>query len=249
MRFIRRAAERISNRYGQELKSPSTTSREKKESGHGKLDCPPRFTTLATQSDENQHNSGAPAGVPLKCPQCSGAHGVWRCRIFRSSSLRDRLKTVRQHRLCRMCLSEGHSAKQCTRGFTCGKTGCHRDHYLIHSEEGDGKENEGRASSHNVLQGARISSVAGRSVTEPPRNSEPTAVNVNLVTLPTVHNSATASSSRPVTVSTVRAARPRVCFKVVPVRVSGHGSTKEILTHFWTVGPMQLSVLRVSCKS
>ena len=35
--------------------------------------------------------------VPLKCPQCSGPHGVWRCWIFRSSSLRDHLKTVRQH--------------------------------------------------------------------------------------------------------------------------------------------------------
>lgn len=141
--------------------------------------------------------------------------------------------------------------KQCTRGFTCGKAGCHRDHhYLINSEEGDGKENEGRASSRNALQSARSSSVAERSVTEPPSTSEPTAVNVNPVTLPTVRDSATASSSRPVTVSTVRAGRPRVRIKVVPVKISSHGSTKEILTYaFLDSGPMQRSVLRVCYKS
>ena len=94
VRFIKRAAERINNRYGQELKLSSTAEREKKEPGRGKSDCPPRFTTLATRSDDNQHSSATPMRVSLKCPQCSGPHGVWRCRIFRSSSLRDRLKTV-----------------------------------------------------------------------------------------------------------------------------------------------------------
>ena len=43
--------------------------------------------------------------VPLKCPQCSGLHGVWRCWIFRSSSLRDHLKTVRQHSVAWRCIS------------------------------------------------------------------------------------------------------------------------------------------------
>ena len=43
--------------------------------------------------------------VPLKCPQCSGPHGVWRCWIFRSSSLRDHLKTVRQHSVAWRCIS------------------------------------------------------------------------------------------------------------------------------------------------
>ena len=35
--------------------------------------------------------------VPLKCPQCSGLHGVWRCWLFKSSSSRDHLKNVRQN--------------------------------------------------------------------------------------------------------------------------------------------------------
>ena len=227
VRFIKRAAERINNRYGQELKLSSTAEREKKEPGRGKSDCPPRFMTLATRSDDNQHSSATPMRVSLKCPQCSGPHGVWRCRIFRSSSLRDRLKTVRQHRLCRICLSEGHGAKQCTKGFTCGKAGCSRDHhYLIHSD----KEDESRASGRNALPSARSSSVVERSITEPPSTLEPSA-KVNPVTPSTVQESTAAASSHPVTVSTARAGRPRVCFKVVPVKISGSGGTKEILTY------------------
>ena len=122
--IVGRAAEHINNRYGQELKSSSNAEREKKESGIGKTDYPLQVTTPATHCQEDQQGTAVLTRVPLKCPQCSGPHGVWRCRIFRSSSLRDRLKTVRQHQLCRACLSEGHNAKQCPRGFACVRPGC-----------------------------------------------------------------------------------------------------------------------------
>ena len=77
--FIKRAAERINNRYGQELKPFSSTEREKKESVRGKSDYPPRVKSLATVSDETQRSVDMTTRVPLKCPQCSGPHGVWRC--------------------------------------------------------------------------------------------------------------------------------------------------------------------------
>ena len=93
--FIKRAAEHINNKYGQELKPFSSTEREKKESGRGKSDYPPRVTSLATVSDETQQSLDMTTRVPLKCAQCSGPHRVWRCQIFRSSSLQDRVKTVR----------------------------------------------------------------------------------------------------------------------------------------------------------
>ena len=98
--------------------------RESKESGKGKADYRVKVTALATYSEEDQQGIAIPTGVPLKCPQCSGPHRVWSCRMFRSSSLRDRSKTVRQHRLCRACLSQGHNAKQCPRGFPNSKPGC-----------------------------------------------------------------------------------------------------------------------------
>ena len=137
--FVGKASERINNRYGQELRSSPSAEREKKESGKGKKDYPLKFTTLATHCEEDQPGTAVLNRVLLKCPQCSGLHGVWRCRIFRISSLRDCLKTVRQHRLCRARLSEGHNAKRCPRRFACARPGCGKDHYyLIHSSEADG---------------------------------------------------------------------------------------------------------------
>ena len=131
-----------------------------------------------------------------------------------------------------MCLSEGHSTKQCTKTFHLWKGGCGKDHhYLIHSDEGDGKENESQASACNALQRARSSSVVERSVTDQLPSTLESSGKDNSVPPPTVRDSTAAAFSHPVTVSTVRAGRPRVCFKVVPVKISGCGSTKEILTY------------------
>ena len=130
--FVRRVADRINNRYGQELGSSSRGNREKKEPNKTK-DPPPKFTTLATQTDQNCLSQKTSPRPPWKCAQCSGPHNVWRCRKFRSASLNDRLKTVRQRGLCKLCLDQGHTAKQCDRGFTCRISGCGKDHhYLLH---------------------------------------------------------------------------------------------------------------------
>jgi len=231
--FIKRVAERINNRYGQELKPFSSTERERKESGRGKADYPPRVTSLATLSDETQQSLDMPTSVPLKCPRRSGPHGVWRCRIFRSSSLRDRLKTVKQHLLCRVCLSEGHSVMKCAKGFTCRKVGCGKDHhYLIHSDEGNGDRNGTCPSCSNVSSSAEGSGAAERSATERRSPLVPTTVKVNPVTPPMLDDSTAATSGNPVTVGAVRANRPRVCFKVVPVKITGNCGTKEIIMHF-----------------
>ena len=45
-----------------------------------------------------------------KCPQCLGPHGIWRCPTFKGLALKDRLKVVKQGKLCRICLDEGHFA-------------------------------------------------------------------------------------------------------------------------------------------
>ena len=113
--FVRRVADRINNRYGQELGSSSPGNREKKDPNKIK-DPPPKFTTLATQTDQNCLSQKGPLRPPWKCTPCSEPHNVWRCRKFRSASLNDRLKTVRQRGLSRLCLDQGHTAKQCDKG-------------------------------------------------------------------------------------------------------------------------------------
>ena len=76
--FVRRVADRINNRYGQELGSSSHGNREKKEPNKTK-DPPPKFTTLATQTDQNCLSQKTSPRPPWKCAQCSGPHNVWRC--------------------------------------------------------------------------------------------------------------------------------------------------------------------------
>ena len=151
-----------------------------------------------------------PTRAPLKCPQCSGPHGVCRCRIFRSSSLRDRIKTVRQHRLSRACLSEGHSAKQCKRGFTCAKSGCDQDHHhLIHSDEVDGKGSGIQANSRDALRDAENKGTAGEAVADPRSVPRSIATNIGSGTPSRVSNNTTVPPGYPVTVGVVRAGRPR----------------------------------------
>ena len=78
---------------------------------------------------------------------------------------------------------------------------------------------------------AEDSGAAERSVMEQRSPPVPTTVRVNLVARPVLYDSTAASSSNPVTVGAVRADRPRVCFKVVPVKITGSCGTREIITH------------------
>lgn len=76
--FVGRVADHINNRYWQELGSSSHGNREKKEPNKTK-DPPPKFTTLATQTDQNCLSQKTSPRPPWKRAQCSGPHNVWRC--------------------------------------------------------------------------------------------------------------------------------------------------------------------------
>ena len=147
--------------------------------------------------------------VPLKFPQFSGPHGVWRCRIFRSSSLRDRLKTVRQHRLCRARLSEGHNAKQCPRGFACARPGCGKDHhYLIHSSEADGNGCGTQTNGRDTFRITETNGAAKLTVVDIRSAPGSIAAKIGLDSPPRVCKNSTTPSSEPVTVGVVRTSRP-----------------------------------------
>ena len=121
-----------------------------------------------------------------------------------------------------MCLSEGHSAKQCTRGFTCAKSGYGKaHHHLIHSDEVDVKGSGIQANSRDENKGTAVEAVA-----DPRSVPGSIATNIGPDTPPRVSNNTTVPPGYPVTVGVVRAGRPRVCFKVVPVKISGHSGTK-----------------------
>ena len=57
------------------------------------------------------------------CPICGKSHKIWKCDIFRSKSINERLKDVEAASLCINCLREGHSTADCYAGscLVCGE--------------------------------------------------------------------------------------------------------------------------------
>ncbi|KAL9956037.1 hypothetical protein ACROYT_G037456 [Oculina patagonica] len=84
--FIQKRADRLNNRFGQELKS--SLPQHEKERRHGnkdKQDLPFKATTLATQSKGNRKSPNT-GSATLKCYQCSGPHTIWQCETFKNAS-------------------------------------------------------------------------------------------------------------------------------------------------------------------
>ena len=90
--------------------------------------------------------------------------------------------------------------------------GCAGDHhYLLHPTK--------QGSLSNVNEPQQVSTA--RTTAAKPQSQLSTSVN----------NSATVAHSDTVTISSVKASRPRVCFKVVPVKVSSRNSDKAVYTN------------------
>ena len=144
--------------------------------------------------------------------------------------LSERLKTVQQHGLGRICLDREHSAKFCKKGFTCRISGCGKDHhYLIHPESDD--ENSSRVSSNNVPESVAISNSAQTPDAQVRNTVSSGAKEPSPVTSHAVCSSTSAIFSDPVAVGAVKASRPRVCFKVLSVKIGCKGGTGQIITY------------------
>jgi len=221
--FIQKRADRLNNRFGQELKS--SLPQHEKERRHGnkdKQDLPFKATTLATQSRGNRRSVGTGLAT-LKCYQCSGPHAIWQCETFKNASYEDRSRTVRQKKLCGSCLSYGHFSRSCSKGFSCRKSGCgKKHHFLLHppdrEETDDRVVEQESANQQPVIRGQ---SSVGRTAATLTESNHP----------PVIESSTFAVSrdSAPREAST--SSRLRVCFKVVPVRVSGPGGNKQLTTY------------------
>ncbi|KAL9978539.1 hypothetical protein ACROYT_G016066 [Oculina patagonica] len=212
-------ADRLNNRFGQELKS--SLPQHEKERRHGnkdKQDLPFKATTLATQRKGNRKSANT-GSATLKCYQCSGPHTIWQCETFKNASYEDRSQTVHQKKLCGSCLSYGHFSRSCPKGFSFRKSGCgKRHHFLLHRpdrEETDDRVVEQESANQQPVIRSQ-SSVGGTAATLAESNPPP------------VIGSSTFAVSR---VEASTSSRPRVCFKVVPVRVSGPGGHKQLTTY------------------
>ncbi|XP_055543082.1 uncharacterized protein LOC129728654 [Wyeomyia smithii] len=70
------------------------------------------------------------------CELCSGQHPNFKCSVFRSMTVSQRIAKVKECRLCFNCLRKGHRSNMCASEKTCTK--CSQKHHsLLHQEYPD----------------------------------------------------------------------------------------------------------------
>ena len=127
--------------------------------------------------------------------------------------------------------------KQCPRGFACVRPGCGKDHhYLIHSSETDGNGRGIQTNGHDTFRSTETNGAGRGTVVDIRGVPRSIAAKIGLDSPSRVCNNYTTPSSEPVTVGVVRTSRPRVCFKVVPVKISSRNGRKEIVTYAFLDG-------------
>ena len=70
-----------------------------------------------------------PAVEPPLCVLCSENHEIWKCAVFESKSIKERLNLAQTFKLCFNCLRTGHRVCQCRWKVQCKK--CGRRHNLL----------------------------------------------------------------------------------------------------------------------
>ncbi|KAK2552838.1 hypothetical protein P5673_026007 [Acropora cervicornis] len=65
------------------------------------------------------------------CLVCNGMHQLWNCEQFKNKSYNDRIRIVRDARLCENCFKIGHMAKGCMQRSGCYVKGCGRRHMTV----------------------------------------------------------------------------------------------------------------------
>ena len=76
-----------------------------------------------TDSKQREEHKSKP-----QCPLCSDSHYLARCEHFRKMSLKNRMKFVKEKRLCNNCLTKGHFVNACTKDSFCKVEECDGKH-------------------------------------------------------------------------------------------------------------------------
>ena len=66
-----------------------------------------------------------------RCLVCHGMHQLWNCEQFKNKSYSDRIRIVRDARLCENCFKIGHMAKGCMQRSGCYVEGCGKKHMTV----------------------------------------------------------------------------------------------------------------------
>ncbi|KAL9958369.1 hypothetical protein ACROYT_G035375 [Oculina patagonica] len=143
-RFVSDKARAANNPvFGGALNSDKDTG--KKDRPNKKTVTPSTMgTTHAAHGDFERSSSPVPNGVSenrqptsrrrnvyVKCLVCDGIYQLWNCEQFKRKSYEDRMKIIRDAKLCDNCFKVGHLAKGCIQKSSCYVEGCNRKHMTI----------------------------------------------------------------------------------------------------------------------
>ncbi|XP_072168946.1 uncharacterized protein [Diadema setosum] len=185
--YVEECAQLANNMFGRNIGSGKGTTQRDHKTGTT------RRTALSTQAQ--------PQGQRLqtKCPCCSQMHNLDVCKQFKQKSRDERLRTVRDAKLCDNCFKPFHFATNCKQKSNCKVDGCKwRHHTLLHRHTE--KPAKGHHESVTTTEARTASTEA----------SEATGAGAKL----TPEDGQCHSTS---------SARKKVCLRVVPVRISGNG--------------------------
>ncbi len=83
------------------------------------------YTIQVSNESKSDFTSESPK---LRCHLCKSNHWLTRCDQFKKSSLAERMKIVRNNRLCMNCLRTGHFVSACPKDSFCKVEGCTSKH-------------------------------------------------------------------------------------------------------------------------
>ena len=66
-----------------------------------------------------------------KCVVCNGLLQLWNCEEFKRKPYAERIKTLREHKLCDNCSKVGHTARGCLKRSECYIEGCNKKHMTV----------------------------------------------------------------------------------------------------------------------
>lgn len=124
-----------------------------------------------------------------RCSICDESHVTYKCSVFNSLNVSDRLSKVKEKNVCFNCLRSGHSVKSCSSKKSCTK--CNKRHHtLLHFEN---SENSSKPLTENSA--AKCTALKSTTVAGSPELSKSAASNMKQESQPAVTS---AHSSNPV---------------------------------------------------
>ena len=121
--------------FGQVANHESKNSNSSYQERPKPITSTPRRTTFATQG--SQQTLSSTSKPPVKCLLCQQEHWLSQCQTFRSNTISERSKFVREKNLCGNCLVPGHFIKDCPKKSFCKVSGCTGKHStFLHPVDG-----------------------------------------------------------------------------------------------------------------